>query len=196
MNIRVWRSEFPVDRTIGLELLTQGVLVANLTANVSSLDLVIPQDTERTSYYSLTYYLPNWSGPNQTYEDFRFLGENTLEEPVEEDNMPPAQPTIVYAEFQPEPETGAGSTYIQWNDLLDEEGETYRIYRSDQPFTTILRADVELVVKDIIEGIESYEVPVPRGYLGYSYYCMVTVDSTGVINTNTTQTACTSQTEF
>ncbi|MEK9695402.1 MAG: hypothetical protein VW270_06525, partial [Candidatus Poseidoniales archaeon] len=193
MSIRVWRSEFPVDRLNGRELLTDGDLVANLTANVSSLDLVIPQDTERTSYYSLTYHLPNWTGPNQTYEDFRFLAENTLDEPVEEDNMPPAQPTIVYAEFQPEPETGAGSTYIQWNDLLDEEGETYRIYRSDQPFTTILRADVELVVKDIIEGIESYEVPVPRGFLGYSYYCMVTVDSTGVINTNTTQSACTSQ---
>lgn len=193
MSIRVWRTEYPVDRSVGLTLPTQGTLVANLSANASSLNIVIPQDTERTSYYSLTYFLPNWSGPNQSYEDFRFLAENTLDEPVEEDNMPPAQPTIIYAEFQPEPDSGGGATLIEWNDLLDEEGETYRIYRSDQPFTTILRADVELVVKDIIEGIESYEVPVPRGYLGYSYYCMVTVDATGVINTNTTQTSCTSQ---
>ena len=48
-----------------------------------------------------------------------------------------------------------------------------------------LRNDVELLVSGILEGINSYQVQVPQGFFGYSYYCIVTVDVTGVINTDT-----------
>ena len=115
--------------------------------------------------------------------------------PVIEDNQPPNQPILLGAEFIAEPSTGAGYTNISWGDVASEEGETYRVYRSDQPFTTILRNDVELIVKDVLEGIGSYQVTVPQGFLGYSYYCVVTVDATGVINTNTDGDSCTNAIE-
>ena len=112
-----------------------------------------------------------------------------------ENNQPPNQPILLSAEFIPNPLDGSGYTNISWGDVAGETDETYRVYRSDTPFTTILRNDVELLVSGILEGINSYEVQVPQGYLGYSYYCVVTVDATGVINTDTTGDSCTNAIE-
>ena len=113
-----------------------------------------------------------------------------MADPLTEDNRPPDQPILLSAEFSSNTD-GTGTTTITWGDVAAETGETYRVYRSDQPFSTILRNDVSLLVEGILEGINSYQVQVPQGYLGYSYYCVVTMDATGVINTNTTSDACT-----
>ena len=47
--------------------------IANLTAGISSYSLDVPPNTNAEYYYSITYYLPNWNGPGQDYEDIRFL---------------------------------------------------------------------------------------------------------------------------
>ena len=196
MQIRIWQTPYSVDRTNGLYLPVTLSPIAVVDPTNTSYVVTVPPDTQRSSYYSITYFLPNHtyngtSGLYEDYEDLRFVGKNTLTSPVTEDNRPPPQPVLLGAEFVPEPQTGGGHTNLSWADVASETGETYSVYRSDQPFTTVLRNDVELLVSGILEGINSFKVQVPRGFLGYSYYCVVTVDSTGVINTQTTGDSCT-----
>ena len=195
LTIRIWQTDYQMTRLLGPSLLTSETPIAELDASVTSYVVDVPAETQRSSYYSITYLLPNYSQPGVNYEDVRFLAQNTMSEPVVEDNLPPAQPTLFTAEFEADPLTGSGYTNISWGDSPAEEGETYRVYRSDQPFSTILRNDVELIVKDILEGIGSYQIPVPQGFLGYSYYCVVTVDENGVINTATDGSSCTGSIE-
>ena len=85
-----------------------------------------------------------------------------MADPVVEDNRPPSQPILLSAEFLAN-EDGAGTTTIAWGDVAGETGETYRVYRSDQPFSSILRSDVFMLVEGILEGINSYEVQVAQG---------------------------------
>ena len=190
LQIRIWRTDYQITRELGSYLVAQETPIAVLNATESTYTVDVPPNTERNSYYSITYLLPNYTENGDDYEDIRFVGDNTLAEPVVEDNRPPAQPILLSAEFISNTD-GTGATTITWGDVAAETGETYRVYRSDQPFTTILRNDVFLLVEGILEGINSYEVQVPQGFLGYSYYCVVTVDATGVINTDTTGDACT-----
>ncbi len=194
MQIRIWQTGYPITRSNGVFLNATEVPIAEVDPTNTSYVVDIAPGTQRDSYYSITYFLPNWSGPGQDYEDFRFVGQNTFG-PVTEDNQPPAQPFLLGAQFVPNPDDGTGYTNLSWGDVAGETGETYRVYRSDQAFTTILRDDVELVVSGILEGINSFQVQVPQGFLGYSYYCVVTVDATGVINTDTTGDSCTNAIE-
>ncbi|DAC09439.1 MAG TPA: hypothetical protein D7H88_01485, partial [Candidatus Poseidoniales archaeon] len=190
LQIRVWRTDYQITRELGSYLLAEETPIAVLNATDNSYAVDVPPSTQRSSYYSITYLLPNYTESGEDYEDIRFVGQNTMSEPVVEDNRPPDQPILLSAEFLPNAD-GTGTTTIAWGDVAGETGETYRVYRSDQPFSTILRNDVSLLVDGILEGINSYEVQVPQGFLGFSYYCVVTVDATGVINTDTTGDACT-----
>ena len=195
LEIRIWRTDYQITRELGSYLVSEETPIAVLNATDTSYVVDIPPNTQRSSYYSITYFLPNYTETGEDYEDIRFVGQNTLAEPVVEDNRPPDQPILLSAEFTPNAEAGTGTTTITWGDVAAETDETYRVYRSDQPFTTILRNDVALLVEGILEGINSYEVEVPQGFLGYSYYCVVTVDATGVINTDTTGDSCTNAIE-
>ena len=190
LQIRVWRTDYQITRELGAYLLAEETPIAVLNATESSYTVDVPPNTQRNSYYSITYLLPNYTESGDAYEDIRFVGQNTMADPVVEDNRPPNQPILLSASFQAN-EDGTGTTTITWGDVAAETGETYRVYRSDQTFSTILRNDVFMMVEGILEGINSYEVQVPQGFLGFSYYCVVTVDATGVINTDTTGDSCT-----
>ena len=194
LQIRIWRTDYQITRELGSYLVSQETPIAVLNASETTYVVDIPADTERVSYYSITYLLPNYTESGESYEDIRFVGQNTMTDSLVEDNRPPAQPILLGAEFTSNPD-GTGTTTVSWGDVAGETGETYRVYRSDQPFVTILRNDVSLLVEGILEGINSYSVPVPQGFLGYSYYCVVTVDETGVINTDTTGDSCTNAIE-
>ena len=194
LQIRVWRTDYQVTRELGTYLVSQETPIAVLDADETTYVVDVPANTERTSYYSIPYLLPNYTETGEAYEDIRFVGQNTMTEPLVEDNRPPDQPILLGALFTSNAD-GTGTTAISWGDVAAETGETYRVYRSDQPFATILRDDVSLIVEGILEGINAYTVSVPQGFLGYSYYCVVTVDETGVINTNTTGDSCTNAIE-
>ena len=194
LQIRVWRTDYQVTRELGTYLVSQEAPIAVLDADETTYVVDVPANTERASYYSITYLLPNYTETGEAYEDIRFVGQNTMTEPLVEDNRPPDQPILLGALFTSNAD-GTGTTAISWGDVAAETGETYRVYRSDQPFATILRDDVSLIVEGILEGINAYTVSVPQGFLGYSYYCVVTVDETGVINTNTTGDSCTNAIE-
>jgi|TARA_B100000767_G_scaffold160930_1_gene151030 hypothetical protein len=188
-QINIWRSEYLLTRANAGDLLSGSTPVVTLPAGTSSIVLEIPTSTDRDVYYAVTYFLPNWTGPGGDYEDFRFLSNNAMTTPIGEDNMPPSQVGIMYAEFTPTPSGGGGITTITWTDVPDESGESYRIYMSGNPFTTILSSDVQLIAT-VSENIGSFNYQVPIGRLGYANYCIVTIDLYGVYNTDTTVNSC------
>jgi hypothetical protein len=133
--------------------------------------------------------LPNWTGPGEDYQDVRFLSNNAITSALVEDNMPPSQVGIMYAEFIPNPSSGGGTTTISWTDVPDETGESYRIYMSGNPFSTIVSSDVQLIAT-VSEGVGSFNYDVPIGRLGYANYCIITIDLYGVYSPNTTINSC------
>ena len=167
LQIRIWRTNYEITRELGSYLVDQETPIATLGPTETSYVVNVPANTQRSSYYSITYLLPNYTEAGEDYEDIRFVGQNTMADPLTEDNRPPDQPILLGALFTSNPD-GSGVTNISWGDVAAETGETYRVYRSDQPFSTILRNDVSLLVEGILEGINSYQVQVPQGYLGYS----------------------------
>ena len=93
LEIRVWRTEFQITRSNGIFLPATTSPIATLNSTDTQYVVDIPPNTQRESYYSITYLLPNYSGSGMDYEDLRFVGQNTLSTPVVEDNRPPDQPT-------------------------------------------------------------------------------------------------------
>ena len=188
-SIHIYRTSYPVTRSNGANMLAVETPVAVLPAGTSSLTLAIPENTDRDAYYSVTYFLPNWTGPGMDYEDVRFLSNNAMSSAIIEDNMPPADVSSMYAQFTPNPSSGGGTTTVSWNDVTGEVGESYRIYMSGTAFSTILRSDVQLLAT-ISEDVESFAYDVPTGRLGYAYYCIVTVDLYDVFSTDISANAC------
>jgi len=170
-------------------MLTTTSPILTLPAGTSSTVLTIPSSTDRDAYYAVTYLLPNWTAPGEDYQDVRFLSNNALTNALIEDNMPPSQVGIMYAEFVPNPNSGGGTTTISWTDVSGETGESYRIYMSGIPFNSIVSSDVQLIAT-VSEGVGSFNYDVPIGRLGYANYCIITVDLYGVYSPNTTVNSC------
>ncbi len=188
-STRVWKTLTPLTRQSASSTLQTATPIANLTAGISSYSLDVPPNTNTEYYYSLTYYLPNWNGPGQDYEDIRFLSNNALTTPVVEDNSPPDKVTSVSTNFIPNSETGGGITAISWNDINTESGESYAIYSSGSSFNNTTAFGPTLV-SIIPEGQEIYTHDLPIGRLGYSTYCVVVVDENGIFDTYIPPQSC------
>tara|TARA_B100000900_G_scaffold400487_1_gene404145 strand:- start:3807 stop:7070 length:3264 start_codon:yes stop_codon:yes gene_type:complete len=192
-TILVYRSEdMPITRSnITTMLITnQAQLIANLSAETSTYDVTINAGTQRSAYYAISYYLPNWNGPAFDYVDFRFLSNNAMTESILEDNTPPASPVGVSANFQSDVNNGTAVTWIYWEDALGEVSESYQIYMSGNSFSTIEDPNVTLV-GTVTEDVEAFAYTLPTGRFGSAHYCVVTVDSFGVYNAGTTSNSCT-----
>jgi len=187
--INVWRTDYRVTRTNGLDMISLSTPIAQLEPNNDSYVVDVPPDTNRQSYYSVTYLLANWTAPGSHYQDARFLTSNSLSVPVEEDNVPPSSVTSVDANFVGQEESGRGNTTITWTDVAGESGESYRIYVSGTPFSFINESSVKLIATEA-EGVESYKYQLPVGVLGLAYYCVVIVDRYGVYNNQVSSTSC------
>ena len=188
-STRIWKTLFPLTRQSATSILQTATPIANLTAGISSYSLDIPPNTNTDFYYSITYYLPNWYGPGQDYEDIRFLSNNALTSPVVEDNAPPDGVSAVSTNFIPNPSTGGGITSISWNDINTESGESYAIYSSGSSFDNTTSFGPTLV-SVVPEGLEIYNHQLPIGRLGYSTYCVVVVDENGIYDTQIPPQSC------
>ncbi len=162
---------------------TSAIQIGNLSANASTMVVNISADTDRDSYYAVTYYLPNWLGPGQAYIDYRFLTKNSLTTPVEEDNTPPDRPSGVLAVFGGTSGMGTTNTTVTWNDVPGETGETYQIYTSGTPFSSIYDTGVRYVGTQQ-EGAQSFVVNHEHGHWSESYYCVVAVDRNGAFDSD------------
>ena len=178
-SIHVWHSDVPVTRLNGLSFVQTSSPIANLTAGTSSYSVDIPSSTSRESYYAITYLLPNWSSSGDSYEDVRFLSGNTLTSSIVEDNIPPESVSSVSSIFVPDEYGGTGNTTITWSEVIGEVGETYRVWMAGVPFNSTNRSDITLLS---VLGDEntSYVYQVPRGHIGFSYYCVEVTDQYGI----------------
>ena len=192
-TVLVYRSDnVPITRSNITTMLQSGQaqLVANVSLDDNQLDLLIDAGTQRSAYYAVSYYLPNWNGPGMDYVDHRFLSSNAMTDAVLEDNTPPSSTVGVYANFQASENNGSAVTWIYWEDALGEAGESYRIYMSGNSFSTINDPNVTLV-GTVQEGVEAFAYTLPTGRFGTAHYCVVTVDSFGVYDANTNTLSCT-----
>ena len=184
-NEAITRSTITTDLQSG-----QVQLVANLSLEDNQIDLIIDAGTQRSAYYAVSYFLPNWNGPGMDYVDHRFLSSNAMTNAVLEDNTPPATTVGVYAIFEASEDNGTAKTWVYWEDAVGEVGESYRIYVSGDSFTTINDPNVTLV-GTVQEGVEAFAYTLPTGRYGTAHYCVVTVDSFGVYDPSTNTLSCT-----
>ncbi len=184
-NVPITRSDIIIDLQTG-----QAQLVANVSLDDNQITLSIDAGTQRSAYYAVSYYLPNWNGPGMDYVDHRFLSNNAMTDSILEDNTPPASPVGVSANFQASEDNGSAVTWIYWEDAVGEVSESYRIYMSGNSFSTINDPNVTLV-GTVQEGVEAYAYTLPTGRYGTAHYCVVTVDSFGVFQASTSSLSCT-----
>ena len=188
-STRIWKTLSPLTRQSASSILQTATPIANLTAGISSYSIDIPPNTNTDYYYSITYYLPNWYGPGQDYEDIRFLSNNALTSPVVEDNSPPDKISSVSTNFIPNSQTGGGITAISWNDINTESGESYAIYSSGSIFNNTTSFGPTLI-SIVPEGQEIYNHELPIGRLGFSTYCVVVIDENGIFDTYIPPQSC------
>ena len=190
-KIQVFRSlNTPMTRSNMASMLGTGLAlqIANLSANASELVLPIASDTDRDAYYAVTYWLPDWLGEGEAYTDLRFLTNNVLTSPVEEDNTPPDRPAGVLAIFSGAGGMGTSNTTVSWIDVPGEIGETYQVYSSGTSFTNIYDTGVRYVGTQM-EGEETLVVNHEHGHWSESYYCVVAIDRNGAFDANVSNAA-------
>ena len=188
-STRIWKTTEPLTRQTAFSILSATTPIANLSAGVSTYVVDVPAQTDSDYYYSITYFLPNWTDGNQDYEDIRFLSNNALTSPITEDNLPPQKVNSVTTAFIPDSATGGGKTIISWDEIETETGESYAIYSSGSMFNTTTSFG-PTIISIVPEGQESFEHQLPIGRVGHSTYCVVVIDVNGVFDTNIPQSSC------
>ena len=206
-RILVWRSDGEIGRDNG-GAIYNGLptnypveLLANLSSDNSEYVNVIPSNTNRESYYAITYFIPNGTESGEDKIDLRFLSGNALTEPILEDNLPPSQITDFNAYFVGNVD-GTGTTTLSWSGSTIEHNERYEIYVAGQGFTSIYEVGPSLVASipenvnetgvSLEERSIKYEYPrdLPVGSLGSATYCIVLVDEIGLFDSNTSSGSC------
>jgi flagellar basal body-associated protein FliL len=214
-RILVWRSDGAIGRDNG-GAVYEGLptnypveLLANLSSENSEYVNPIPSNTNRESYYAITYFIPNGTESGVDKVDLRFLSGNALITPILEDNLPPSQITDFNAYFVGNVD-GTGTTTLSWSGSTIEDDERYEIYVAGDVFSSIFETGPSLVASipekytDISEEGEPIEMVsieeenikyeytrnLPVGSLGLATYCIVLVDEIGLFNANTSSGSC------
>ena len=196
--IHIWRHSSKVSRATGPDLLNNHQPIANLSPSTNTYTIDVEHNTQFNRFYSVTYEIPNYFGPGQSYEDVRFHSYNTLQNAVVEDTSAPSSVSNIVvncecASMDWSTVDGLGNTSIQWVPLSTEEDETYEIWRSRSEFSSITEPGVEMV-GSYFSGNETgtleYNYMVPRGTLGYATYCITVTDSRGIRNSDIYPTNC------
>jgi len=196
-SINVWLTTEAVTRENGKDLdfnlyENGGDLLAELSPGTNEYVYTIPPSTSnRVSYYSVTYNLPNFSTPGVVYHDTRFLSNNSMQDGISEDNTPPTHVTGVSASFQGF-SNGTGTTTIEWEENPSESNEVYQVWVSATSFNNTSNQGVRKIA-DVLEtgnakGYESYDLPI--GTLGDAVYCVVIVDQYGQSDTEVNPQSC------
>ena len=206
-RILVWRSDGEIGRDNG-GAVYEGLptnypveLLANLSSENSEYVNPIPTNTNRESYYAITYFIPNGTESGEDKVDLRFLSGNALSEPILEDNLPPSHITDFNANFVGNVD-GTGITTLSWSGSTIEDNERYEIYVAGDGFSSIFETGPSLVAS-IPENVNEtgvsleernikYEYPrdLPVGSLGLATYCIVLVDEIGLFDSNTSSGSC------
>ena len=168
-EIRIYRHAQPALRETWATM--DKTEIAQLVAGDTTYRHMLEANTDESVYYSVTYLFLG-------YEDVRFLGTNSMANPIHEDNVAPESVQGVVASFEAEPAGGTGNTTISWSDIESEESETYHIWRSGSPINDTSAPGVELIGTANDED-GTYRHEVERGMLGLAYYAVTASDTNG-----------------
>ena len=164
-TIWVWRHLLPLEGRVWNEI--DSTIVATLENDATSFVLQHSEPLEEEAYYSVTYRFDTW-------EDSRFLGSNTLLEPIREDNIAP----IMLGELDASFSNITGKTSLSWAGGAVEENLSTQIWRSSSSFSEIDSDGVELII-ELPYNSSSYEYAVESGTNGDFWYAVTLRDSLG-----------------
>ena len=164
-SIMIYSHDSPATRE-NWDSMPKTIVSSSVPAGTTSYQIVHSDNSvERDIYYSVTLLYP-------TSEDTRFLGSNTLESPVWEDNVAPLFIGELSATFDAETDT----TTIDWEEGVQDEDLTINIYRSSMAPETI---DPNALVAEVDAAQSSYELEIPLGEHRQSWYAISLQDSQG-----------------
>ena len=148
------------------DTLPKTIVSNNIAAGTTSYEINHSGNSvEREIYYSVTLLY-------ETSEDTRFFTENTLINPVWEDNVAPIFIGELSAIFDPDTDT----TTIDWGEGVQDDDLSINIYRSNMETTQI---DTHTLIASIDASLSSYQAPVPVGEHRQSWYAITLQDSEG-----------------
>ncbi len=164
-SIMIYSHDSPATRENWNEM-PKTIVSSSVPAGATSYQIAHSDNSvEREIYYSVTLLYP-------TSEDTRFLGSNTLETPVWEDNVAPLFIGELSATFDAETDT----TTIDWEEGVQDEDLTINIYRSSMAPETI---DPNTLVAEVDAAQSSYDLEIPLGEHRQSWYAITLQDSQG-----------------
>ena len=164
-SIMVYSHTEPATRE-SWDSMSKMIVSSSVLAGSTSYQINHPgSSVEREIYYSVTLLFEN-------SEDTRFLGSNTLEQPIFEDNVAPLFIGELTATFDPISDT----TTIDWGVGVDDDDLVINIYRSDKELDMI---DSSTFIESVDASLSSTAVQVPFGEHRQSWYAITLQDSTG-----------------
>ena len=164
-SIMIYRHDSPATvenwNTLPKTIVTSSVVagVTNYEVNHSG------NSVEREVYYTVTLLY-------ETSEDTRFLLDNTLQEPIVEDNVAPLFIGELTATF----DANTAFTTVDWEAGLQDEDLVINIYRSSVEPQQI---DVSTLVNSVDASLSSTQIQVPQGEHRQSWYAITLQDSEG-----------------
>lgn len=148
------------------DTLPKTIVSNNIAAGTTSYEINhTGSSVEREIYYSVTLLY-------ETSEDTRFFTDNTLTNPVWEDNVAPIFIGELSAIFDPDTDT----TAVDWGEGVQDDDLSINIYRSNVDTNQI---DTHTLIASIDASLSSYQVPVPVGEHRQSWYAITLQDSEG-----------------
>ena len=164
-SIMIYSHDSPVTRG-NWNSMTKTILSSSVAAGSSSFEINHSSyQVEREIYYSVTLLY-------DMSEDTRFIGSNTLAEPVIEDNKAPVFDGELMAEFDVE----TAKTTLDWGEVIGDGDLSINIYRYEVE-TSLL--DPDTIIATIDSMISVFEVEVPPGTHRNSIYAITLQDSIG-----------------
>ena len=150
------------------EDLNKTEIVANLSSDVNSYDIVHPPGTSRLNFYTV---LHTFDGEN----DARLLSGNTLAEGVLEDNTGSTITGTLVASFN----ATTSVTSLDWNgSIIEDANHTVHIWRSPSIITDISSDEVTNIAQ-LQANITQYNYSVESEYSGLTYYLVTLSDQLG-----------------
>ena len=164
-SIMIYSHDSPATRE-NWNSLTKTIVSSSVSAGTTSYDINYSGELiERDIFYSVTLLY-------DTSEDTRFIGSNTLTNPLWEDNTAPLFVGELEVTFNPDTEV----TTIDWGEGISDEDLVINIYRSDME---LLILDSNSLTATVDASSSSFDLPIPIGEHRQSWYVISLEDSQG-----------------
>lgn len=164
-SVMIYSHDSPTTRG-NWNSLTKTIVSSSVSAGTTSFEINHSSyQVEREIYYSVTLLY-------DMSEDTRFLGSNTLAEPVVEDNKAPTFVGELEATFDAE----TAKTTLDWEEGVTDDNLSINIYRYELEVDII---DPNSIVATVDASLSSFEIEVPQGEHRRSIYAITLQDALG-----------------